>query len=1779
MASYAELRKKYAEGPSVDEKFRQQYAGPIKSQPASEPEKKSVSEKTDNAITEAISKFLPKATTTAAPKRDAAAYEQAKQAAKEEKAKKGYTEEQDASFIAPSQQLYDAAEKEYNDYINSEAHKNLKLQNMAIEAVNTMPANSASSYAARMQNQNLQQVQEDTKEKELRAKRDYYQRQVNLEETQRIMEADLAEFEKWPEEDKLKLQIYIENGAGSLNSLLGAVNGKATAQAFAAQKELEEKYGVETVDRLMRSVSRSKNAQLMQDAAAEGQQTGADHAVLGSIATVPMNQIGAISGPLGYMSEVVRGGKGQYPTLDPNNLGNLPNVYYGAVRGQVAEDISGDEYDEEGNLVKEGGAIRKAASIGYQGLMSTADSVTRAVATGGFSPVLAATGTFSQTVSEASKQGATPEQAMILGIGKAAVEYATEKIPLDNMLKAAKGGIKGAQKIAVEALRQGGIEATTEEISTFANMLVEAAVLREKSAYKQQIGEAIANGMTYAEAKAQADKAVMAEALNTLAVSTFAGILSGGGSAFVGRNAQTPATTEVEAQNVAEAAVAPDTQTQAEQPTQAQPQQDVAQAVAQELTQAQQAEADAKAAQEQAQEAIAQGMAEEYGPMMPQAEPKSQLQQNIDNATAAMLAENGIGQTPQTEAEVQVAQEQTNTQQEAQPVAEQNAVEETAAEQNKSAGAMESQFKHEVKRSAIYDNTYKNSPNADVRLIGREAERQDPNIGQYDAITEKESLHEAELRTETGRDRYSEYRYLLGKDGWTGADNDTAARLLDTYRREKKVDMFTALAKKQREMGTQAGQMVQSFAKYSRGNATDAATDAVLDLDNLTIDQIDTTFWNPKNEAKTKQEKKDALQKWKENVSASLLEVADDIDNVEDGDIESIKGIVRQLANLRHTTAWAGYSNELTRRTERGLDKMDFETLKTVAKTQLSMVPNDFRKRKPAEIIKQMRMQNMLFTLTTKLKNDTGNISNGLMDAVSDSFGGRMMDAIIGKYTGMRTVANDLKYAAEYRKAAKDAADVAGAFVSLDIPMETDAKYAVNSTRTWTPNTTNTLFRLASAFEKHLKYSLEVSDKFYEGGATHVVSQSLKGLGEKSGLTAEQIQDLARKTGERRTFKDPGYGTTKDGQPKKGRAGARVASGVQQALNQLGTEDIGAGDLLIPFAKVAAEVKQVGMDYTGSGIITGLGEVVSIIKDAKNGKEIDPYRQRSAATNFGRGITGVALTAAFAAMANAGAIKVHNEKDQEEKTMDQAQGLSGAQWNMDATLRWIKELSNGGSLESAQSVAKWEDGDELVTVDFLEPFNTQMHIGCLIAEGESIPESVLKGNFEAMLEMPMMQTFSDLADIQQAFTEVSDGDMSGVLDATGQLLGTVAGAAIPNAARKAAQVIDPYYRDTYDTNPIKKAGKQLVAGIPFVSQTLPEKYDNLGQEQRRYEEGDEINAAIDALVTPWDTDNYKTNPVYTEIERLNETLKNSDINVTPPQPKRKISYTDKTGVEHDGYVLTEDQYQKIAVTQGQTAKKVLGAMTKSMEYKNLTDVQKAYAINAAYEYAQEKGKQAALPDYYSKASAWIAETRESDTAAFIARGATKALDDAIGNAVNAQANNWAVSDAAKADMDATYKAFSKMYPKTQAKILDEASAETVRYIEYRKEGVSTQKYLDAKKKLDRIKPEEGYVNARSVQKAETVAGIAGLSEDQKTALVKLEVSDSQDKNIDEIKNMDIKNVNNEKIVFTIEDYVKLYRDHEDYTKGDGKKKRTITKWTNDYSISYDAAKALYEVFS
>lgn len=1998
--------------------------------------------------------------------------------------------------------------------------------------------------------------------------------EIDARKNQKIHDKNMAAIEAMSAEDRATLEKYVrerderDDPLTVSNPLRFLMQDKKVSAAYAP---LVEKYGEERLAKLAETYGRALHEQdarnIVEDTAAAVDTVPG--AIGHNLLSVPASGIGGVLGTLGRANELFTR-TGQYSTLEAYTPGDALNLYASTVRGATAENIEGED----------GNAGRKVLSVGYQGIMTLADSISRSLALGpAGGAALAATSSFSQTMSEATKQGASPQQAVALGVATAGMEYLSEKIPMDEVFKLAKGG---KTNVLMQAFKQAGVEITTEELSLFGSMAAEAAILQEKSSYKQQIGDLVAGGMSYEDAKAQADKAVWEEVKQTAYVSGFSGFLSGGGGAIVGnltannapgvtegvqqettvqtppeapvvdegqqtgpsaeqlldgvqdmtpapeplseglqhfdnaaaiangvQPAQQPAVdtapaAEYDNSNISPAlgasvgnsgvtytsdnqavpfqyAVVPaeslitsndqfgnvnsaypaelqprdrtrtasqiqiskmaqnlnpallaesataengapiirgdgvvvggnarvnaigmaygsgnggayqqfitekaaelgidpatlpanpvlvritngvDNYTglatalnetgvktnspsetakidaskmgdiiqylsvgedgnlntaenrefiqqftthvvpSGEQDTVMQGNSQVSQAgvrrmqyalfhyayndtallerlaesadnnaknitnamvatagkVAQLQTEIGRGEVqdlglqhaitdavnlylDAKAGKQTVEDAAGQLSMGENGPeaqhdgltvhlakfMESNNRSGKQIRDFIDtlidvnmNATADTATEismfdtgeqqtqeglydeavtaydqqrDGKGRIPEKSDFSQYRQYQHGelaagmvggrTEGDPGTAAPDGRIPQTVpadtpggqrnlTEQNPgTVGAMQSQFKHEVKQSKVYGNTYQNTPYADVHDIGRAAKNADPNIDQYDVITEAESVHEAELRTQSGRDRLAEHRALMKKDGWTGADNDTAFRLLTIYRKEGKKDRFTELSRKQRQMATQAGQMAQSFAKYSREDATVAVQDAIADLDELTIDQVDRTFWKPQQEAKGAQGRKDAFQKWKESITGSLLEVANDIENVEDDDKAAMKDLVRQIANLRHTTAWAGYSSDLSRRTERGLDKMDFDTLKTVAKTQLSMIPNDFRKRDTGEILKQIRVQNMLFTLTTKFKNDAGNITNGIMDAVSDSFGGRMIDAVLGKMTGQRTVGNDLKFAKEYGKAARDAADVAAAFVSLDIPMETDAKYSSGRTRTWTPNTTNVFGRLMSAYEKHMKYALEVSDKFYEGGAAHVVNKSLQSLGEKSGLTAEQIQDIAQKTGERRTFKDPGASVDKSGQPKNGRMLARANVGLQKALNNIGTENIGLGDMVMPFAAVSGEVKQVGMDYTGGGLISGMKEIISIAKDVRNGKEIDPYRQRTAATNFGRGMTGVGLIAAFTAFAAAGAVKVHNDRDSEERMMNQTQGLSGAQWNLNSSIRWWEATMNGATAEEAAKAAEWQSGDELITIDFLEPYNTQMHIGYLLSQGEDIPTAIMQGNFNSLLEMPMMQTLSDLADLQQAFTEVSDGDMDGVYDAAGQLVGTVAGSVIPNWMRKTAQVIDPYYRDTYDTNPFRKAGKEILAAVPGLSAVLPKKYDNLGKEQRRYDSGAWMTAAFDNLVTPWDAETYQTNPVYQEIERLNAI---DGIDVTPPQAKRKFTYTDRSGTEHENYSLSAEQYETLQRVQGQTAMELIENTMLSSDYAHMTDAQKDALFQNIYSYAEEHGRRAAISGYHSEAAAWMDKISGDPVNGLIRRATLSVIDSAVDKAMESIKNHWEMNPETKSNLDTLYDSFDDLSEDARKKILDDAVSDTARFLEVRSRGVRTEQYLDAVDYIadfpgtGSIDPDTGKPRQRDIDVREAIGKISGESNEVKDILMKayMDDGDSTEMKYDYVRKV---------IGLSPLEYARAYRVQLD----GGKKEQKMAKWKAQ-GLSDQEADLLYRLFA
>lgn len=1586
----------------------------------------------------------------------------------------------------------------------------------------------------------------------LRSTADYYRAQREALEDRHLMEDRVAEVEAMDPADQILLKTY---ASGELELF----DPKKISAAYTARAELEKKYDTQKVQELAEAWRRYQNelysSQIQQDAAkaAEGGfllKAGA------SFASAMAKTAGELIAPIDYLRESLQG-TGQFRTLDPNNTGSLGQQFGSGIREAVSQDM---------------GVV---GSTVYHGTMGAADNLVRIAMSAGLGPLalgLAAVGSFGSTVSEASSRGATPEQAVLLGVANAGIEVATEKIGLDELFRAGKSGYKGAKAAFMQALRQGGIEAAEEELSFLGNILTDAAVMQEKSAYNQQIGELVANGMSYADAKNQADRALWDEAVNTAFTSFVSGgVMSGAqsGGQYVGqkiqernatRNATVPENATVSKAETVGAENPEVSKMEATTPAPEMVPQESAvkdgmarvmeaarevmgvdtaetgqrnqQALGENagIKQQIQASRETLASMEPVAQISAPGefaemsisdkmkwVIEKLRPTNYQVDRKGfgiinfsakqlkqafkyfakggadeasfeaipyvlkdgteisthkdhkgreystvtfaapvtingkrgnmavVVKQTTDNrykihrvfspdgsvfdlsettieaepTPGGGVTENGSLATPISSASDDIVpnnRRNVNSENVLQGVPE--GVEDSSGPgasglEHGSVGADTHKFKNEVRKSKVYENTYKYATDPELKAAGKLAQELDPRIGEYDYISEEESLANAEMRTRDAQNRWAEYHDLVTKQEWTGEDNDTAFRLLKHFQKNGQTEQFKILARAQKEQATSQGQFVQSFAKYSR-DATKAAVDAVEKLGKLSKGDVPKKFWG----------KSESFEAWKDDILKSVMEIANDVEAVEDGNAEDMRKIVRQLANFRKTTAFFGMSSNLTKNAERILKKMDFNTAKDIACAQLGKISDDFRRRSVGEVIKAVRYNNMLSSLVTVDRNLAGNGTMGMVDAFSDATAGQFADLLLSKVTGKRTVGNDIRYAKTYLNAARDAADMASLLAELDIPAEHEGKYT-GRTRTFSPQG-GPLSRFLSAYEKYMNYALQVSDEFFSGGTSGAVSKSLEALGAKSGLTDKEIAALSDWAGRRRTFKE-------------GRKLAKASGKMKAALNEIGTEGFGAGDVLLAFAETPAEMGQVAIDYSGTGILEGFSEMASIIKDARNGKAIDAERQRKAVSDFGRGMTGVGMITLFAALAAKGLIAVHDDEDKDKRGLEQSLGLSGAQFNLSATVRAMR----GESTE-------WKDKDLTMSIDFLQPFNSQMYIGYLLSQEEEVglkeyAGASIQGIAQSVLDIPMMGTIEDIADLMTSFGEVSEGDFSAVTDAAGQLIGNQAGSFIPAWMRQTAQYIDPVYRDTTGENALDAAKNRVMSGIPFLSQQLPAKYDGLGNLQTRY--ANKLMGFFNTFLNPGALTRIQTSDIADKLEEL------GDKSLYPEYLAPKSFKVDGETVMVSGKEMTET-YQK---TYGDNVAALYGGLMESADFQKLSKEQQIAALKQAKTYATQLAK-AAVSNFKD-----IPEgTAEELTRGIIQKQVEKAISGNFDDLTKAWKTGKEDAELAEG-LEAAYKAFSGLSEEARAAAMEQLPQKVKDYIGAREAGQDAADYLKVQK--------------------------------------------------------------------------------------------------------------------
>lgn len=1628
------------------------------------------------------------------------------------------------------------AKKKQTDYLESDEYKEKREQYYQ----NAKPAFTGTSDMI----QPVAPYRDET-EQELAAQADYAEKQAQAAEAEQVTNANLAEINAMPAEDRIALERYaVGTEVDRWESLNPAQNGFQVGRAQTQAADLISKYGQEKVDQLAESWRRNYNAQQKQEiekSAQEAAGKGTGSAILHSAGSVAANLAGSIAQPIDYLMQL--GSRtGQYETLDPNSQGTIFNTYSSNVRGTVAQNIAGENNNP----------IRQALAYVYQGGMSAADNLARIALTGNptLSLGLAATGSFGQTMSEASANGATPEQAVLMAVANGGLEVLTEKIPLDELFKTWSGGKQTAKQIVLGAFKQAGLEATSEEINFLSQMVAEAVILGEKSSYNQQIGELVANGMSYDDAKMQANLTIWKEAFDTAITS---GISGGFAQAGAGIRANMAAAGQLNTQQ----SEATEQNTAAIPDTAMQQDQEAAQQV-QEQPQGGQIQ------QDNTQGDSTVNLAEGIPTLQTEQRAKTEAEANMDQTLADILNNGAQKQEENTGA---ISLEQNNqvadaAQADVQSSTQQEDNSRKSTQEGQYQPGMQSQPSEDVNQSKTFTNTGLRNASEDVRQGYQEVLQENPQAADYQVRHRADTLRTAQERVNSPERVNAEYDYLMGKDYWTADDVATSTLLQDRIMKSGEPDAakkFAAISEKKKQIGSTIGQAADAFrimegtmeAASSPATAVDSFYNA-LDA----MQEKETTFKQKKNGPD--------FDTWKKQVKEDVTRIGVAIEMVDDGDAGSMRNIIRQIAKERKTTAWFGTSDQLSWNANRILNKLGFDDLKTIANTQLASMADDYRARTTGDIIAGIRKQNMLTSIKTFMRNISGNTFGGLADSASDSLAGQMADYLISKVTGQRTVGNDLSKVKSYVKGATEAGDFASLCVELGIPIETDAAGSFASAtgqdtggkyigKTFRANG-NVAMRAMYAYQKYMSYALEVSDKVFEGGTNAAVTESLQRLKE-SGLSEQQISDLSEFAANRRTFKDATW-TDENGVvhgAELSRALSSVKKGASNLPGVIGDVAGAAVDVAIPFASVPMNVTQTGIDYT-AGVVKGIREIASIIKDAKQGKPINTVRQRQAATDFGRGLTGVGMISLFAAAAIQGAIKVTNPDDWDEEALMQSEGRTGAQINWSALERGMKGESS-----------EWQAGDVITSLDFLEPYNTQIYLGYELAQAEDIqeafkqyPGATIQSVFSSLMDSPMMdgpeQLLETIQEVLQAET-AQDG-----INAVASYAGDVASSFIPQVVRQAAQYTDGYYRDTRGENAVQSAINSLKAAIPGLSQDLPIKYNALGEEQKR---GGFANIFLD----PTSTMEYQPNEVTTYLENLREQLPD-DVGFIPDrQAPMSISVN---GIERALDGTQRETYQK---TYGEKVNEYYSSLIQNQDFSQLTPELQAEALKKAEQYATSFAK-SAVSEYKEVPKESAAELTKNIVRDTVLNSITNIFSD-----LNVAEEYGYDQQEHEQALDAAYQQFQALSEDAQADAREEATGNTSRYLEVRDNGVSQDAYLAASREVENVQgtgtvnKDTGEANVRDIDKREAVANTYGLTESQIDTIMRAYMSDydpeAESKEYTEVKYDYIRQV----LGLTPAEYAETYRAHLDNSKKADKIAAMM-----EMGFSRETATKLYKIY-
>lgn len=384
-----------------------------------------------------------------------------------------------------------------------------------------------------------------------------------------------------------------------------------------------------------------------------------------------------------------------------------------------------------------------------------------------------------------------------------------------------------------------------------------------------------------------------------------------------------------------------------------------------------------------------------------------------------------------------------------------------------------------------------------------------------------------------------------------------------------------------------------------------------------------------------------------------------------------------------------------------------------------------------------------------------------------------------------------------------------------------------------------------------------------------------------------------------------------------------------------------AASAVLPFKKTPANILVRGVEYSPAGLVKGLIDI-SNIKTPNN-----PKGTKTAAEvidEIATGLTGTGLVALGALLVRIGALTGGGSDDDKENKFQ--------------------------SLQGRQNYALVLPDGTTVTLDWLAPEVLPVFVGAelynsLSGNGNSW-ENILTAIStipQPMLDMSMLQSVNDLID-NASYAKEGKGIYKIVAGMASSLLSqfvpTVLGQIertieterqqtfIDRSDGAPSSAVQSFWARLNDKNPLYDYNK-----IPYI--------DAWG---RTEETGTFAERFANNFFNPAYVKEASGTPVDSELQRLYE-LGNTSVYPTKPS----------TNVKINGEYLSAEEYVEYAKKRGSESLENVRELINSSAYKNMSDADKAAAIKAAYDYADDIAKQYVRRG--AKMSSWVEKATAS----------------------------------------------------------------------------------------------------------------------------------------------------------------------------------------------------------